>query len=337
MLVMSVTTFGLLAGEVSAVSDEVTVSVYTGEPVSTTVSTVRPIAIMMPTDKVAQPSYGISYAKVLYEVMEEGNISRQLAIIDEWQGLDKIGNIRSCREYYIHLATEWDPILIHCGGVIYMKDRITQDDINNLSGTSEYGAGGAAPGASAFFRTSDRKAPHNMYISASGITAQAAKLGYSLTVRPGFYNPSHFTFSPVPNTLDQYPGAISANNINLSNVFSYTKSALSYNPATGNYDKSIHGKAQTDGLNGQQISFANVVIQTTNWVQKDKKGYLAFDIVGSGEGYYCTKGKAIHVTWIKTGDYAPTKYYDDFGNEVLFNTGKTYIAVAQAGKSPIFS
>lgn len=83
-------------------------SVYTNEWVPAAQAASRPIAIMMPTDKAAQPSYGISHAKVLYEIMEEGDISRQLAVIDDWQGLSRIGNIRSCRAYYIPIATEWD-------------------------------------------------------------------------------------------------------------------------------------------------------------------------------------------------------------------------------------
>ena len=65
-------------------------SVYTNEWVPAAQAASRPIAIMMPTDQAAQPSYGISHAKVLYEVMEEGDISRQLAIIDDWQGLSRI-------------------------------------------------------------------------------------------------------------------------------------------------------------------------------------------------------------------------------------------------------
>ena len=51
-------------------------SVYTNEWVPAAQAASRPIAIMMPTDKAAQPSYGISHAKVLYEIMEEGDISR---------------------------------------------------------------------------------------------------------------------------------------------------------------------------------------------------------------------------------------------------------------------
>ena len=175
-------------------------SVYTNELIPASQASQRPIAVMMPTDKACQPSYGISRAKVLYEIMEEGNISRQLAIIDNWQDLQRIGNIRSCRDYYISIATEWDPILIHFGGVYYMKDRITAPDINNLSGTSEYGTGGDRPGSGQFYRTSDRKAPHNAYISASGIQTACASLGYSLTTRQEYYNASHFNFA---SRLDQ--------------------------------------------------------------------------------------------------------------------------------------
>lgn len=140
-------------------------SVYTNEPVSSTIANQRPLAVMIPTDSAAQPSYGIGSADVLYEVMEEGGISRQMAIIPDWQKLSRIGNLRSCRLYYIYAAKEWDPILIHFGGVAYMKGTIDAPDINNLSGTYEYGTGGKAPGAGFFFRTADRSAPHILYFS----------------------------------------------------------------------------------------------------------------------------------------------------------------------------
>lgn len=324
------------SGEVAA--EEVR-SVYTNEITTPEQAATRPIAIMMPTDKVAQPSYGISHAKILYEIMEEGNISRQLAVIDDWQGLAKIGNIRSCRAYYIPQATEWDPILVHFGGVCYMKDRITMPDINNLSGTYEYGVGGDTPGAGVFFRTSDRKAPHNAYISGSGITKAAGQLGYSLYVRPEFYNAKHFTFAQGVNTLEQYgAGAVTANKIDLTQIFPYTKSSFTYDPATGLYKKYLHGNAQVDGENGQQLAFANVIVQNTKWDVLDAKGYLTFQNIDNTEdGYYFTKGKAIHVRWAKVTDYTPTVYFDDNGNEIQLNEGKTYIAVAQKGRNVTFS
>lgn len=313
-------------------------SVYTNELIPAAQASQRPIAVMMPTDKACQPSYGISNAKILYEIMEEGEISRQLAIIDNWQGLDRIGNIRSCRDYYISIATEWDPILIHFGGVYYMADRITAPDINNLSGTKEYGTGGERPGAGSFFRTTDRKAPHNAYISANGITSACQALGYSLSTRPDYYNASHFTFANGVNTLEQYGNAIPGNVIDLSQIFTYTKSYFTYDAASGQYLKNLHGKPQTDGLNGQQLTFSNIIIQNTNWSKRDAKGYLAFQTIDStSDGYYFTKGRGIHITWKKTSDYSPTKYYDDNGNEIQINEGKTYIAVAQKGRNILYS
>lgn len=313
-------------------------SIYTNLPTTTALANQRPIAVMMPTDKAAQPSYGIGNADILYEVMEEGNISRQMAIINDWKGLSRIGNIRSCRLYYTYAAKEWDPILIHFGGVGYMKGTIDAPDINNLSGTYEYGTGGKAPGAGYFFRTTDRVAPHNAYISAAGIIKGCAQQGYQTSLRSNYYNKNHFTFAAGTNTLDAYSTAKTANTIDLSKVFTYTKSKLVYHPETGTYYKFLHGKAQVDAATGKQLTFANVIVQNTNWRQLDKKGYLSFDMLGvAQDGYYFTKGKCIHITWKKTTDYQVTKYYDDNGNEIQFNTGKTYIAVAQAGKAVKFS
>lgn len=326
------------AGNDQAMADEQVRSIYTNELIPASLASQRPIAVMMPTDKKAQPSYGIGNAKVLYEIMEEGEISRQMAIIDDWQGLSRIGNIRSCRDYYISIATEWDPILVHFGGVFYMADRITAPDINNLSGTYEYGTGGDRPGSGYFFRTTDRKAPHNAYISAEGITNASNALGYSLSVRPEYYNTSHFNFAEGVNTLEQYAAAIPGNVIDLSNIFTYTKSYFTYNAETGLYYKNIHGKAQVDGLTGEQLTFANVIIQNTKWSKRDAKGYLAFQTIDStGDGYYFTKGRGIHITWKKTSDYSPTRYYDDNGNEIQINTGKTYIGIAQEGRAVMYS
>lgn len=330
---------GILQAEAAAPPAGYARSVYTNQLIPAAEALNRPIAIMMPTDKSAQPSYGISNAKILYEIMEEGNISRQLAVIDNWQGLSKIGNIRSCRAYYIPEATEWDPILIHFGGVFYMNGRINAPDINNLSGTSEYGTGGEAPGSGAFFRSTDRKAPHNAYISATGITNACNQLGYSLSVRQGYYNMKHFTFAEGVNTLAQYGAAsATANTINLANIFPYTKSAFTYNAADGLYYKTIHGAPQTDGLNGQQLAFANVIVQNTKWAALDAKGYLTFvNLDNTEDGYYFTKGKAIHIRWQKLAEYQPTVYYDDLGNEIQLNEGKTYIAVAQKGTAVAFN
>lgn len=302
----------------------------------------RPIAVMMPTDKVAQPQYNIGKADIIYECMEEGGVTRQLAVIDDWQELEKIGNIRSCRDYYYYMACEWDPILIHVGGVYFMQPRLNQGDIQYLSENAPAGAGSKARGSAAFFRSDDRKRPHNCYVSAEGVLKAMKKLDYPLEHREEYYVPDHFVFSKETNTLSDFDDAIDAPAIDLSNPYPYSESYLEYNEEDGLYYKYLHGVAQIDAVSDEQLSFANVIIQTAySEKRKDADGstskYLAFQMHDTTRtGYYVTQGKAIKVRWEKTSDYEPTRYYDMDGNEIELNTGKTYIAIIQEEKEPSF-
>lgn len=312
-------------------------SKLTNEWIDEELANTRPLSIMMPTDKAAQPQFGIGQADILYECMEEGNISRQMAVISDWQSLEKIGNVRSCRDYYLYMACEWDPVLIHFGGVYYMRDRIKQGDIQNISGTYSDGTKEtSAPGSGAFFRTKDKSSPHNAYVNAESVLKAMDSLGYPLEHRSEYYQPDHFQFATGTNTLADADDALSASIIDLSDCYPVSKSYLEYNEADGLYYKSLHGEAQIDAATGKQLTFANVIIQTTYWEKRDEK-YLAFQMHDTTRtGYYVTQGKAIPVRWEKTSDYGATRYYDMDGNEIKLNTGKTYIAVVQEGTTPHF-
>lgn len=311
----------------------------TNEWISEELNNSRPIAVMMPIDKLAQPQYGIGNASILYEIMEEGNISRQMAIIEDWQDFEKIGNIRSCRDYYLYAACEWDPILIHFGGVFYMKDRLAKGDINNISGAAQAGVGTSAPGAGAFFRSSDKEAPHNAYASAESIKKAMSSLGYEEEHRDKYYEPNHFNFAAYgkPNDLSSYSDAIDAGVVDMSPCFPKSNSLFEYNPENGLYYKSLHGSAQIDAATGNQLTFTNIIVQSTDWNYQADNKYLHFEMCDSGNsGWFITQGKAIPITWSKKDDYSPTRYFDEDGNEITLNTGKTYIGVVQKGKQPSF-
>ena len=163
-------------------------SKLTNEWISEELADARPIAVMMPTDAAAQPQYGIGNAEILYECMEEGGVSRQMAIINDWNELERIGNVRSCRDYYLYISTEWDAIVVHFGGVFYMRDRIKQGDIQNISGTYSDGtAETTAPGSGAFFRSKDKASPHNAYVSGESILSAMKDLNYPKTHRVDKY------------------------------------------------------------------------------------------------------------------------------------------------------
>ncbi len=297
----------------------------------------RPIAVMMPTDSVAQPQYNIGNAGILYEIMEEGDISRQMAIIEGWQDMEKIGNIRSIRRYYIPLGLEWDSIIVHFGGPFYADELITSPGVDNITGAA-VGNTKVSPGSGAFFRDSGKSAPHNAFTSGEKLTAQIEKLGYAKEHKNSFAS-NHFTFttSSNPNTLEAYSNAKNAELIDLRDPFPYTGTQLKYDAEEGVYYKELLKDKQIDAATGEQLTFTNVIIQMAEWEQLDDNGYKDFDIVDSGKpGYFCTKGKMIPITWTKTGNNSPTKYYDMDGKEIVLNTGKTYIAIAQSGTEPKF-
>ena len=289
---------------------------------------------MLPTDKQAQPQYGIGKAGVLYECMEEGDMSRQMAIIEDWHEIETLGNVRSCRDYYVYWALEWDPILVHFGGPFYLADVISRSDVYNITGCA-VNSTSSAPGSNAFYRTTDKVVPHNAYTSGPKVVEQCEKLGYPLKHNMDNFHDEHFLFNHNGgNDLSSANGSFDATEVSLAKAFPYTKSSLIYDPETGLYKKNLYEKSQIDGTTGEQLTFENVLIQFATYAVRDAKGYLAFQAHDdTHDGYYITKGKAIHVRWGKNGDYSPTRFYYDDLTQIEMNPGKTYIAVVQDDRS----
>ena len=74
-------------------------------------------------------------------------------------------------------------------------------------------------------------------------------------------------------------------------------------------------------------SFANVILQNCTFTQYDKNGYLIYNVIGQGAGWYITGGKAIPIMWAKASETGITHYYDLSGAEITLNPGKTYIGI----------
>lgn len=301
-------------------------SQLTNEIIDKKVAKKRPIAVMINNIINAVPHSGISQAGVMYECVVEGNLTRLMAIIEDWESIEKIGPVRSCRDYYVYWAYEWDSIYCHFGGPkLYVDAVLSREETHNLDGTSLDGT--------VYFRTSDRKAPHNAYTSGEGILKGIELKDYSLKHTEN-YREGHYKFAPASkqNTLTQVTGAFDA--AYLEPGYLINEPYFEYNEEDGLYYRYQYGKAHTDQENGEQLAFKNVIFQNTYYETRDAKGYLAFqDHDDTKDGWYFTNGKGIHVRWKKSSDYSPTRYYDDDGNEIVLNTGKTMVCIIQDSKS----
>lgn len=310
-------------------------SKLTNEWVSADIGSLRPLAVMIPNDKSALPQYNISNADILYECLVEGEMTRLMAIYGDWTNLERVGNIRSCRDYFVYWAFEWDSIYCHAGGPFYIDEVIGRSDTNNINAL-------VAP-QGVFYRTSDRSAPQNLYLDGQDVLAEATRLGYELTPRDNYSDDTHFQFTSQskPNNLDEYGSkAVTATKIDLSNAYPATKTWFEYNEEDGLYYRyqAPSGGAHMDAATDSQLAFENVLIQFTYHEVRDENGYLAFQCIDtSKDGWYFTNGKGIHVNWKKTSDYGATRYYDDNGKEITLNTGKTMICIVQDGDTFSYS
>lgn len=311
-------------------------STLTNEWISGDIADQRPIALMVPNDKSALPHYSLSRADVLYEVPVEADITRLMAIFKDWnrEDMDRIGNVRSCRDYFVYWALEYDAIYFHFGGPYYIANIIEQESTNSVTGCT-YGDGGKKGLYDAYYRTSDRKAPQNAYLSAEGIRKATDGLGISTTYRSEYYQPDHWKFAKEssPNTLEQYSNAFDVKKIDLSACYPVSKTYFEYNAEDGLFYRFEYGQPHVDArFDNQQLAFKNVIVQFAYHEVRDAKGYLAFQAHdNTRDGYYFTNGKAIHINWTKGSDYGATKFYDDDGNEIELNTGKTMVCIVKDG------
>lgn len=314
-----------------AAEKKTAISALTGESIDAELAAQRPIAVMYPIDKAAQPQYGLDRVDVFYECMEEGNMSRQMGILQDWQGLERIGNIRSTRSYYIHWMCEWDAILVYYGGPIdFTRDLLTRSDVDNINGVD----GVLGPSYGAYYRIpAGSRSEHTAYTSSKRIERAIEKAGFSREHREQYYNPNHFAFASedTPDLLD-LPGSVPATRIDMSGAFPVSRSALTYNEKTQLYEKTLYGKPQCDGESGKQMTFSNVLIQRCADYEVGA-GYLGYDCSGTDDGFFLTRGRMIHVTWDKDNDYDATTFRDDSGQEIALNPGKTMIFIIQSGKN----
>lgn len=288
----------------------------------------RPIAVMIPNNVNSLPHYTLSQAGVLYECNVEYEVTRLMAIYDDWTSLERIGNIRSARDYFVYWAMEWDPLFIHIGNIWYADAVLSEDWVNNINGAKydKY-----------FYRVSNRDYDQSAYTMSSSILKAAKDLGYS-TEHTALYAPGHFSFASKgnPTTLTDVKGHKNATYVSLDEAYPINQPYFIYNEEDGLYYRYEYGMAHTDGINNKQLSFSNIIIQNTYREYRPDGAYLIYRCHDTThDGWFITHGTAVHINWKKVGEFGVTKYYDDNGDEIILNQGKTMICIVQAGDNVV--
>ena len=248
-----------------------------------------------------------------------------VAVFQDPAGIEKIGPCRSARHYFVDFNYDMDGIYCHFGGSPFAFTRFQEDGLTTINGTAYDGSG-------AFFRTSDREAPHNAYAAGDGLISIASGLGLSTTHRDGYTG--IFSFNHEDTPLEDGEGVTEASRVNIP--FSWNMPYFEYHADDGLYYRFEYDAPQVDQENGQQLAFKNVIVEYVEQGVISEKGHLDLLLYNVGEGLYITDGKAKNITWVKQGRDQTTYFTDDSGNTQKMNPGKTMIIYVPVGSTVTF-
>ncbi|MCG7377977.1 DUF3048 domain-containing protein [Paenibacillus sp. ACRSA] len=268
----------------------------------------RPLAVMINNAPAARPQSGLSSADIILEVLAEGGITRFIAIFQSEGGAETVGPVRSIRPYLIQLGESYDGVLVHAGGspeaysILQRQQKQHMDEISN--------------GGPYFWRSSDRKAPHNLYTSVDKLREGADIKGYS-----------HDSASPVYTYKEEgcTSGGETAKQFEIHYLLNSYLVTYDYDEVSGRYMRLVNGKADQDMDNGEQLGAANIIVAGADHKVLDDVGRLSVNLEQGGEAMLFQKGKMIRGQWEKErGDII--RFVQD-GSEVALVPGKTFISI----------
>lgn len=273
----------------------------------------RSVAVVIDNVGEAKPQTGLNDAAIVYEVTVEGGLTRLLAVYKDVDKEKTIGPVRSARPVFIDYVLENDSIFVHFGYSTRAQNDIEKLSINNVNGLVT---------DSAFWRTKEKSAPHNVLTNMNKILEYANKKNYRTT------SSQRSVLNYVPDEVEIENGQV-ANTANIPYTSSH-KVSYKYNSETKLYERYVNGKVEKDWLSGDVRTTKNIIVTFAyNYTTDEDAGYGRQEIenIGDLEGYYITNGQATKITCSKASRNARTVYKDQNGKEIEVNDGNTYIQI----------
>lgn len=294
----------------------------TGEEVEEDNSIMRPYCVMINNHHEGRPSIGLSNASIIYEALVEGEITRMMAIFNDIDGLD-IGNIRSCRHYYLSLVQAYDGLYIHWGSSYIGENDIAKYDINDIDALS-HGDG--------FYREDFRtQNEHNAMIHGS----QAVK--YAESVYETEHAEDYDTTYGLMFSDDAVKQCTKDSTDFTVQYLSSTKTEFKYDADKNCYNAYIDGKEYIDrgeyydNADDTSIDLANVIVLKVPYTVVDSQAHKDMEFTGSGTGFFATGGKYVEINWTRADRSDCFHYTLTDGTPLALSVGKTYICISPIG------
>lgn len=266
---------------VEDVSVELFPSLFTGV-MKEEENTRRPVLATINNHPLARPQSGISEADMIYELAAEGSVTRLLALFQSELPAE-IGPIRSARDYFVHIAKGLDAFYVAHGYSPDAKQLLEQRVVDNINGMQYDGT--------LFWRSKDRKAPHNSYISGDNILAAEDKTNSSMEI--SVIPPFAFHESAEDAKMGDNVSSIT---VKYSSDPNFT-SIYAYDVEKGTYTRTVNGYVTVDKANDEQLELSNILVFEASHRTIDSVGRQAVDIESGGKAMLFQAGIAKEIEW----------------------------------------
>lgn len=283
----------------------------------------RPVAVMVNNVSYAMPQYGVSQADIIFEIPVEGDATRFMALYGDYTQVPKICPIRSCRYYFPALSQGFDAFYVNWGIDDSIADYLEALDLDQIEGITNTGG--------LFGRDQDRlnqgySLEHTGYFDGTKLVSYIESQGLRTDLNEDKKGPA-FQFNGLEEQLKPEGSDCTSVQIN----FGAQSSQFTYDAENKVYLKQINGDAQVDGKTGEQLAFTNVFVLETDISVRDSVGHKEIDWDGGTDsvGYYVSNGGVQKITWSKdyNNESSYLRFYDESGQEISINRGKSYIAL----------
>jgi len=292
----------------------------------------KPVAIKIENDPLARPQSGLDKACLVYEELTEGGITRFLAIF-LCNNADPVGPVRSARTADIDLVYPFGAYFSHCGGGRPILEQIKSSGIFDLDELSY---------PDLYWRSRDRKAPHNLYTS----TERLEKFGNSIYAnKTSIGKPFSFLSSSEEERIIRETESLRESGkkevsqgrggFELVNAVEipFAKPCdvrYVYDSKTRSFLRFMSGAPHIERTSEKQISVSTVIVQYVTESPsglKDVRGADTPDlgVVGSGDAEVFTLGILRRGTWVKNSREEHTRFFDSDGNVIKIKKGPIWI------------
>ena len=304
----------LCASAALAEDTAVRYSLTTGMPTDQTSQ--KLIAVQFDNDEMARPLTHMTEADIIYEAEITGEGRTAYTAIYNGTVPELVEAVGQARILHVDIALDWGATLVHVGGQKLAGSSV-YDYINTIG--CLYSRFDGLTDSMFFYRDTARVAPHNAVCLLGQLADRLPE--DAMTAR------SPLSFSASDYTQKGETAGILRVRYDVEGGY---YPSFQYSPSDGLYYRFYNRARQEDG-SGIRYTCSNVIVMQADytWYDGDAERPIVA-LTGTNKCDYFIDGRHFTGTWARSEVSAATTYYDDEGNIVLFQPGKTFVQIIRS-------